>query len=114
MVTRSAARATGADTSRSTSARGRLMAGPYASGRARSHRKIGRCATISDRHERMVRRRRQLDPDGVTGSHLATRHDHAHDPGLADELPPLAPERRGHEAGLYPVELNARVAEAGH
>src|SRR3954452_23615180 len=69
----------------------------------------------SDRYERFVRLRRELDPDRIPGPHLAAVEDDPHDAGLADEIPlRVPPQDRRHQAGLKVVQLDARIAQAGH
>jgi len=61
-----------------------------------------------------VGRRWKLDCDGVSGSHVAARHDDGHDTGLADNVAfVVAVEDGGHQPLLELVELDARIPKSG-
>lgn len=56
----------------------------------------------------------ERDGDVVVGANRAAGHDDGHDAGLSDQFAGVvAVEHRRHQAGLQPVELQARVAQAG-
>ena len=80
-------------------ARGKVLK-PWGEQAARSRARL-----ISNPLKRSVGFRRQLDADGVVGSHLAAGQDHAHDAGFVDETAALVAPQRRHQAGPEAVEL---------
>ena len=58
---------------------------------------------------------RQFDPDEVARAHLATGYDHSHNAGLTDQVAIfVAVQGGGHQPGLDPVQLGARVTQSGY
>src|SRR5690606_30671092 len=69
----------------------------------------------SHRREREMRLRWKLDPNPIPWPHFATRYDHTHDPGLADEVPLLITiQDGGHQSRLKVIQLGTRVSQPGH
>src|ERR1700732_5138951 len=53
--------------------------------------------------------------DRVAGPDISAGQDHAHDSGFADQIAVLvAPQGRGHQPRLNPVQLRAWVAQPGY
>ena len=60
-------------------------------------------------------RRWQLDDDRVPGPHNPARDDHPHDASLAHQRAiGCTPEDGSRQAGLKPIELLARIAQASN
>ena len=56
-----------------------------------------------------------MDGDRVARFDIAAGQHNAHDPGLADQTAVRVPlERRGHQALLKTVQLDARIAQSRH
>lgn len=69
----------------------------------------------SDRRQRPMRRRREVNRDGVAGTHLAAGNHDPHDTGLADQTTLCVPIEYGvHQAWSEEVQLLAGVAQAGN
>ena len=68
----------------------------------------------SDRAEGCMRLSRVADLDRVAWANLAASENDRHHAGFADEPAVVVPVKHGlHQAGPEPVELSARVAQAG-
>src|SRR5215207_7819405 len=70
---------------------------------------------LSDRRERGVQQRGQVDLHRITGANLATGDDDTHDPCLADQVSVgIAIEGGLHKPWLDAVELCTGISQSGH